>query len=55
MVGYTTALTHNWLGWSLDPANHVTILVITAGLLVIQTMLNITGARVMWRVAQFGV
>jgi amino acid transporter len=55
VVGYTTALTHNWFGWNLDPANHVTILVITAGLLAIQTVLNITGARVMGRVAQFGV
>ena len=37
------------------PANHVTILLITLGLLAIQTILNITGARVMGRVAQFGV
>ncbi|HET9758387.1 MAG TPA: amino acid permease, partial [Nocardioidaceae bacterium] len=22
VVGYTTALTHNWFGWNLDPANH---------------------------------
>src|SRR6476659_758837 len=55
VVGYTTALTHNWFGWNLDPANHLAILVITAGLLAIQTVLNITGARVMGRVAQFGV
>src|SRR6476619_2935528 len=55
VVGYATALTHNWFGWNLDPTNHLTILVITAGLVVIQTVLNITGARVMGRVAQFGV
>src|SRR6478672_1056075 len=55
VVGYVTALTHNWFGWNLDPANHGTILMITVILLAIQTGLNITGARVMGRVAQFGV
>ena len=55
VVTYTTALAHNWFGWNLDPTNHLTILVITVALLVIQTALNITGARVMGRVAQFGV
>ncbi|GAB3778974.1 APC family permease [Nocardioides ungokensis] len=55
VVSYTTALSHNWFGWNFDPTNHLTILVITAGLVVIQTVLNITGARVMGRVAQFGV
>ena len=54
-VGYTVALTHNWFGWNLDGTNHGTILVITLLLLAIQTILNITGARVMGRVAQFGV
>ncbi len=47
VVTYTTALAHNWFGWSYDPTNHLTILVITAGLVVIQTSLNVTGARVM--------
>src|SRR5689334_18860016 len=55
VVGYVAALTHNWFGWNLDPASHGTILVITLILLAIQTTLNITGARVMGRVAQFGV
>src|SRR5882757_11461289 len=55
VVSYVTALTHNWFGWNFDPTNHVTILVITVVLLAIQTGLNITGARVMGRVAQFGV
>ena len=40
---------------SLDPTNHLTILIITIVLLAIQTALNITGAKVMGRVAQFGV
>ena len=33
VVGYTTALAHNWFGWDLDPTNHLTILVITVALL----------------------
>ncbi|HTZ44554.1 MAG TPA: amino acid permease, partial [Jatrophihabitans sp.] len=55
VVSYVTALSHNWFGTSFDPTSHVTILVITLVLLVIQTILNITGATVMGRVAQFGV
>ena len=55
VVSYVTALTHNWFGWSLNPADHLTILIITMVLLAIQTSLNITGARVMGNVAKFGV
>ena len=55
VVSYVTALTHNWFGWNLNPANHGTILLITLVLLAIQTTLNITGARVMGNVAKFGV
>src|SRR3954454_21789324 len=55
VVTYVAALTHNWFGWNLDPASHGTILVVVLILLAIQTTLNITGARVMGRVAQFGV
>jgi len=55
VVGYFAALTHNWFGWDLDPTDHFTILWITVLLLLIQTILNITGAKVMGRVAQFGV
>jgi amino acid transporter len=55
VVSYVTALLGNWFGWKLDPTSHVVILVITLILLAIQSVLNITGARVMGRVAQFGV
>src|SRR6476659_1265049 len=55
VVPYVTALTHNWFGTNWDPTNHTTILLITLVLLAIQTTLNITGARVMGRIAQFGV
>src|SRR6478736_4263891 len=44
VVGYFAALTHNWFGWNLDPADHKTILFVTVVLLLIQTILNITGA-----------
>jgi amino acid transporter len=55
VVSYVASLTHNWFGWNLDPTDHKTILLVTVVLLVIQTLLNITGAQVMGRVAQFGV
>ncbi len=55
VVGYFAALVNNWFGWTLDPTSHLTILVVTLVLLAIQTALNITGAKVMARVAQFGV
>ncbi|HEX3223668.1 MAG TPA: amino acid permease [Nocardioides sp.] len=55
VVTYVASLTHNWFGWNLDATDHKTILLVTLVLLLIQTILNITGAQVMGRVAQFGV
>ena len=55
VVSYVTALAHTWLGWNFNPGSHMTILVVTLVLLAIQTALNTVGARVMGRVAQFGV
>ena len=55
VVAYVAALAHTWLGWNLNPGSHGVILVITLVLLAIQTTLNTIGARVMGRVAQFGV
>ena len=55
VVAYITALSHNWFGTNWDPTNHTTILIVTLVLLAIQTTLNITGAKVMGCVAQFGV
>jgi amino acid transporter len=55
VVAYFSELCNNWLNTSLDPTDHLTILLITIALLAIQTALNITGAQVMARVAQFGV
>jgi amino acid transporter len=55
VVLYVCSLLNNWFGSNFVYTNHVTILVITIILLLIQTALNITGAKVMGRVAQFGV
>jgi amino acid transporter len=55
VVAYACALLQNWFSWKLNPASHVVILVITLILLAIQSTLNTTGAKVMGRVAQFGV
>jgi len=55
VVAYVTALARTWLGWNFNPSSHMVILVITLILLAIQTSLNTIGARVMGRVAQFGV
>src|SRR3989440_3474076 len=55
VVSYVTALARTWFGWKWNPSSHMTILMITLVLLAIQTSLNTIGARVMGRVAQFGV
>src|SRR5215475_729102 len=49
VVSYVTSLTHNWFGWNFDPSHANVILVITVLLLLVQTTLNITGAKVMSR------
>ncbi|HTR95643.1 MAG TPA: APC family permease [Trebonia sp.] len=55
VVAYACALLNNWFGTSFNPTSHLTILLITLILLAIQTLLNVTGTKVMGRVAQFGV
>jgi amino acid transporter len=55
VVPYVADLSHRWFGTDWDPTSHSTILLITLALLAIQTLLNITGAKVMGRVAQIGV
>jgi amino acid transporter len=55
VVPYVVSLANNWFGTALDASSHTTILVVTLALLAIQTTLNITGAKVMGYVAQFGV
>jgi amino acid transporter len=55
VVIYFSSLMHNWFGWNINSSSHLNILLITLVLLIIQTSLNVTGAKVMGRVAQFGV
>src|SRR5215467_5903551 len=45
VVSYFTSLTHDVFGWNLDPTKHFTVLWVTVLLLLIQTILNITGAK----------
>ena len=54
VVPYVAALLNGWFKTSFDPTNHTTILMFTLILLAIQTLLNVTGAKVMGRVASFG-
>ncbi|HEX3782247.1 MAG TPA: APC family permease [Pseudonocardiaceae bacterium] len=55
IVSYLTTLINNLFGTSLDPSSHGTILIITVALIVIQTLLNTVGAKVMGRVSKMGV
>jgi len=55
VVGYFAALMQNWFNWRLNASSHLVILVVTLVLLVIQSTVNITGAKVLGRVAQIGV
>ena len=54
-VGYVTALTNIWFGTKWDPANHLTIFGITGAIIVLSAILNWIGAKIMGRVARFGV
>jgi amino acid transporter len=55
VVPYVTSLGHAWWGWTFNQNSHMVILVVTLLMLAIQTTLNMIGAKVMARVAQFGV
>src|ERR1043166_6246395 len=52
VVPYVTALLNKMFGSKFDLSDQATILWITVVLLAVQTLLNITGAKVMGRVAQ---
>jgi amino acid transporter len=54
-VIYAVALGHDLFHWNFNPAGHGTLLVVTLGLLAIQTTLNTIGAKITGRVAQLGV
>jgi amino acid transporter len=54
-VGYVTSLSNIWFKTDLNPANHVTIFAITGAIIVLSAVLNSVGARIMGRIARFGV
>ncbi len=54
VVPYITDILNNWFKLHLDPSKNTTLLLFTIGLLLIQTVLNITGAKMMGRIAGIG-
>ena len=54
VVPYLTGILHDWFKLNLDPTKHSTILMLTLILLAVQTFLNVTGAKMMGRVASIG-
>lgn len=55
IVGYVTDLFNIWFKTHLNPANHVTIFVVVAIVIVISAIMNSVGAKILGRVARFGV
>ena len=54
VVPYLASLLNSWFKMNIDPSNHSTLIIMTLALLAIQTILNITSAKMMGRVASFG-
>lgn len=54
-VGYVTALSNIWFKTHLNPADHLTIFIVTGAIIVLSAILNSVGARIMGRVARIGV
>jgi amino acid transporter len=54
-VGYVTSLSNIWLGTRLRPDDHATMFVIAGGIIVLSGILNSIGAKIMSRVARYGV
>ncbi len=55
IVSYVTDLMNIWFKTHLDPANHVTIFVIVAIVIVLSAIMNSVGAKILGRVARYGV
>lgn len=54
-VSYVTSLSNIWFKTNLNPANHVTIFVIVAVIIILSAVLNSIGAKILGRVARYGV
>ena len=55
IVSYVTSLSNIWFKTNLNPANHVTIFVVVAIVIVLSAIMNSVGAKILGRVARFGV
>ncbi|HEY5112315.1 MAG TPA: amino acid permease [Acidimicrobiales bacterium] len=55
IVSYIADLSNIWFKTHLNPANHVTIFGIVAVVIIISAILNSVGAKILGRVARFGV
>jgi amino acid transporter len=55
IVPYVAALANRWFGTRLDPADNVTIFAVTGAVIVISTVLNSTGAKLMGQISRWGV
>ena len=55
IVPYVTALSNALLKTHLDPNGHATIFIIAGAVIVLSTILNSVGAKILGRVARFGV
>ena len=54
-VGYVTSLSNIWFGTHLRPNNHLTIFAIAGGIIALSAILNSVGAKILGRVARYGV
>jgi amino acid transporter len=54
-VGYVASLSNAWFGTHVDASSHVTIFIVTGAIIVLSGTLNWIGAKIMGRVARFGV
>jgi amino acid transporter len=55
IVGYVTDLMNIWFKTDLNPANHVTIFAVVAIVIIISAIMNSIGAKILGRVARYGV
>lgn len=55
VVVYVASLSNAWFHTHLDPANHLTIFIVTGSFIVLSAILNSVGAKIMAIVARFGV
>jgi amino acid transporter len=55
VVSYLTTLLNNWFGTHLNGTAHGTILLVTVLMIVVQTLMNTVGAKLMGRISRLGV